>query len=247
MIGPDSYKGVLPFPDDKTITPLLSQVEKKKFSPDSRAVKYTLFSSKDHCLPDSYWFQLYSRGTSSISHSIVLGLKIERDEFDSTIVPIPNPNSTLVNENSQYLTGCLPISTILPHFFPRNHHPIRNCERQNHESKFPIGFIQRDCSQNILATFCNVNVNDQLNGNFSYTRETNHDHLATGTNYCSWRSNESCPYEDRSLHLWSSYRTNIGERATQYRNIQMYYTLSGLYGTNTVLSQTRNPVKLLPH
>lgn len=38
-IGPDSYKGTLPFPDDKTITPQLYQFEKKKFSPDSRAVK----------------------------------------------------------------------------------------------------------------------------------------------------------------------------------------------------------------
>lgn len=76
MIGPDSYKGTLPFPDEKTITPQLYQVEKKEFSPQSRAVKYTLFSSKYHCLPDSYWFQPYSRGTSSISHSIVLGLKI---------------------------------------------------------------------------------------------------------------------------------------------------------------------------
>lgn len=124
MIGPDSYKGILPYPDDKTITPQLYQVEKKSFSPNTRAVKYTLFSPKDHCYPDSYWFQPYSRGTSNISHSIVLGLKIEPDEFDITIVPIPNPNSTLVNENSQYLTGCIPINSVLPHFFPRNHYPI---------------------------------------------------------------------------------------------------------------------------
>lgn len=247
MIEPDSYKGTLPYPEEKTITPNLYQVENKPFNPATRAVKYIQFSAKDHCFPDSYWFQPYSRGTSNISHSIVLGLKIERDEFDSTIIPVPNPNSTLVNENSQYLTGCIPTSSILPHFFPRTHCPIRIRERLDHDSQYPIGIIRRDCSRNILATFSNRDINDELNGNFSYTRELDHDHLASGTTYCSWRSDEPCPYQDRTLHLWSSYRTNTGSRATMYRQIQMYYTLTGLYGTNTVLSQTRNPVKLLPH
>lgn len=183
---------------------LLYQVEHKKFTPKHRAVPFTTFNPRNHCLPDVFWFQPYSKDTSDISHSIVLDIKIEYEEFDSTIIPIPNPSSTLVNENSQYLTGCAPINAVLPHLFPNNHGPIRVRTRQTHTENPPIGFIRRDCSRNVLATFCNSGVNAQINGTFSYTRELIHNHLATGSTYRTWRSNEHCPYSDRTLHLWSS-------------------------------------------
>lgn len=140
-------------------------------------------------------------------------------------MPIPNPGSTLVNENSQYLIGALRLQQVTP-WMSIDDTIIRNNARTRslHEYTQFMGTARRDCSRNSLGIFSSENVNTRLNGNIGYDVETKHDNVATAATYCSWRSDEACPYPDRSIYLWSSYRTNIGGPTTTSRSICMYST-----------------------
>lgn len=242
-----TYTGKLVFPTAvEDIEPKLYQVEKKKFNPTECPVQYLTFSARDNVHPDALWYQPYSKNTSSISHSLILGLKIESEELDATIIPIPNPTSTLIDTNSSYLAGSVPINKIKPIYPLNTQHLLPVRDRKLKESNDPISIIRRDCSTNALTTFSADHVNTDFNGAFGYTRENNHDDQSAGTTYCAWPSDKDCPYPDDTLYLWSSYRHNNGCKSPEKKKLYMYYSLRPFYGLNTVLSQTRGPAKMLP-
>lgn len=243
--GPE-HTGTLDVPDATTVTLELLQVEVKKISPTKRAFRYLKFNRRTNLLPDVFWFQPYTRGTSTISHSLILGLKIESSEIDSYVLPIPNPTTTLIDENSQYLIGSIPSIKLVSWNTINGQTSISMRERTTHDESQTLGLARRNCATNALASYCSENVNTVTTKSFSYDRETGHNRLSAGTTYCAWSSNLPCPYPDHSIYLWSSYRTNIGRKPCAARNVCLYYSLSGLYGTNTVLSKSRHPAKMLP-
>lgn len=134
--APSPYTGTLPLPEAGTYQSELYMVADNKISPTKRAVKFETFSPREHLAPDVFWFQPYSQG-----------IKIESAEFDSLIVPIPNPASTLVNENSQYLIGAVNLNQIRPETTTENT-PLRIQvrERSAHELSQILGVSRRDCS-----------------------------------------------------------------------------------------------------
>lgn len=112
-VGP-SYTGTLKYPTTAhTIKPELYLVQNKKFSPNKTPVPYTLFKPQYHLLPDVFWLQPYVRSTSLLNHTVILGIKIESEEFDGVTIPLPNPQSTLIDENSMYAQGAVPYEHLI--------------------------------------------------------------------------------------------------------------------------------------
>lgn len=240
--SPLKYTDKLKVPTKDSYEPKLYQVETKKFSPKSTPVPYATFSKSSNVTPDVLWFQPYSRGTGLINHSLVLGLKIEQAEFDGVSIPIPNPELTLINQNSEYYQGSIPIANVIPTLTMDGQVAFRFRERTTHDDYEPISFNRRDVARAVRPYFANEAVSNRINGDFPFTSEHNHDDLSAAVTYCQWSRNLMCKEEENSLYLWTSYRTID----TLSGHINLYYTLRGMYGTNTVLSQTRHPSVLLP-
>lgn len=236
------YTDNLLVPDASLITKPLYQVDKKKFSPTKCPVSYQSFSKSTHVHQDVLWFQPYTRGTGMINHVLTLGLKIESAEIDGVSLPIPNPSLTLVNQNSEFFQGTLPLSKIQATFPFAGTAAFRFRNRTEHDDYEPIAFNRRDIAKAVRPVFASSSVDNTFNGNFPFLLENGHSSLTSAVTYCQWNRSVPCPEEDYSIYLWSSYRTHDLTNGT----IHLYYTLRAFYGTNTVLSQTRHPTMLLP-
>lgn len=245
--APQTYDATLEFPADPTqIETNLYLVEKKKYLPADDPVKFLTFTPKEHLHPDTLWFQPYSRGTGELNHSLVLGLKIESAEIDGLSIPIPNPALTLVNQNSEYRQGSIPITSIIPTSHLDNATYLRIRQRVVPEDYEPLSFNRRTISKNVLPTFANVDINKTVNGTFPFDEEKNHQNFEVATTYCHWDASIPCPTPDQEIYIWSSYRYRQNPTSINPDLVYFYYSLRGLYGLNTILSKSRNPALLLP-
>lgn len=163
-----TFSGTLKVPEESTIPKQLYQVEKKKFSPSKCPIQYQIFTKSTHKHQDVLWFQPYTRGTGMINHSLTLGLKIECAEIDGVSIPIPNPLLTLVNQNSEYYQGTLPLAKIQATFPFAGEFAFRFRNRTTHEDYEPLSINRRSTAKAVRPIFANTLVNFMKTDTLSY-------------------------------------------------------------------------------
>lgn len=121
-----------------------------------------------------------------INHSLTLGLKIECAEIDGVSIPIPNPSLTLVNQNSEYFQGTLPLTQIQATFPFAGQYAFRFRNRTTHEDYEPLSFNRRSISKAVRPIFASTLVNNTINGTFPFLHENGHSDLSSAVTYCQW-------------------------------------------------------------
>lgn len=211
--------------------------------------QYIEFDASEHVAPGVFWLQPYDKRPTALSKSLVLGFKIEFAEFDGVQFNLPNFEASLVDNNSHFRQGSIPV------FFVKPYRPITGQDHALHLVKRKLnkagacGFTIRDASINVLPRFDNKNVSNTVGTIKGFKREEHHDdshHMFTRFSYSHKTPNERIPLVQNQFYLWSSYRhvTNNGRPSSA--NTSMYVSIHPFYGSSTTLSSTDNPSTLLP-
>lgn len=177
--APD-FKTTLPYIDEN-IEQNLYLVGDLPFDKDNNPIMYQSFNARKHVNPNVLWFQPYDKSSESIQLSIVLGFKIINEEIDGITIPLPNIETDLTCNNSQYLQGTIPISKITPVHLPTTPTgglAIYTRERHTIQTQ-PIGHVYRDMSIMNLPILCNDQVNPERDlALIGSTTECNHNNPA---------------------------------------------------------------------
>lgn len=130
-----------------------------------------------------------------INYSLTLGLKIECTEIDGVSLPIPNPSLTLINQNSEYYQGTLPLAQIQATFPYTGEYAFRFRNRTTHEDYEPLSINRRSTSKAVRPIFANSLVSNTINGSFPFLQESGHSDLSSAVTYCQWNRSIACPEE----------------------------------------------------
>jgi hypothetical protein len=254
LVDPPSHKGTLPWPTDtKELVPDLYRLSHKKFEPTDRAVKYDLFDPTLHVAPYILYFQPYDVNASALSLTIVAGIKIELAEIDGFTVPTEHPESSLDDNNSQYLQSAVRlthIKSILSNADPTTH-PVRVISRRSLDrTTQAIGFAIRSMAKNVLPSLrtsivkaTNLNVSSKS----GFTPEDNHDDLSHAFTFTAGTNGTPSLGNGTKLYAWSSYRVIHKDKRPTEEDISMILSFRPTYGTNVTLSRSKNPSLLIPH
>lgn len=197
--------------------------------------------------PHVLWSQPYKQLPGVLNYSLILGLKIENNDIDSTICVLPNPYLSLRVNNSHYMQGSLPINKIKPilpdgtatyPFYTRMSPPY---------GEELIGYSFRDSSRVTYPIICSsrVQANSYTTPLQGIVSRENFNTTENAFTFTAFKSNEDPSIPDSSVHLWSSYRYTPNVIISQ-KDTFMYATLRSLYGLDTSTSSSPNPVLLLP-
>lgn len=244
LVHPKKFTGTFKCPADRTsFCEKLMLVSKDKFDADTYPVIHQLFSRYHYINPDVFVFQPYERNTSRASLAMTLGIKIESNEIDATIIPLPNIDDNLHDNNSCYIQGSIPeynIRAVIPR--TDENHAIRLIERELMSYEI-AGFALRNGGANVLPIFANQGVNQvDMTG---FHREENFCDPNEAFTYTAWRHNHNNDIAERSRFIWSSYR-HVTNSNKANRAVHFYYTMRAMYGTSVPLTRIRNPAILFP-
>jgi hypothetical protein len=231
----------------------LYRLLKVKFDPASRPNPRVLFDTKTHVTPYVMYFQPYDVNSSSLAHTIICGIKIELAEIDGFTIPSEHPESSLDDNNSQFLQSAVRISDILPvlsHSDPATSHLQVLARRQVDRTDQAIGLAFRDMSINVLPYFANENVDTTAvttEADTGFTREENHDTPHSAYTYTAG-TNGTLPLGPKTkVFAWSSYRVITKNGLPTLNDVKMVLSLRPVYGTNVTLSRSKNPALIIPH
>lgn len=87
-------------------------ISKAPFDPAKSPFNYDLFNRHCHITPDVLWFQPYFNNPSALNCALTLGPLIESGDTDGVTLPLPNIDMSLTENNSMYLQGTRPLSSI---------------------------------------------------------------------------------------------------------------------------------------
>lgn len=241
------YNNTIPYPAcaANAWRPDLYLVNNAPYDPAAAHYEYDTFHLKKHLTPDVLLQTPFGRDANRATQALVLGLKIEAEEFDGSIIPLENPRISLSENNSHYLQGTIPESKIKPVIISTNdRHRIRIVMRTEHDSP-PLGICLRDMSINALPRFAN----DAVQANTTappapFTIEHNHNTPAYAWTATAWNHAEECLIPHRSRHLWSSYR-HCDQPNLIDHNVDFYYSLRPLFGLGIPVSRIPHPSKLI--
>lgn len=200
--------------------------------------------------PDILYYQPFDKRVATLSYTVVLGIKIEFEELDGVTVPLPDFQSSLIDNNSHFRCGSIPARNIMP-YIPRTevahaYHVIQRAPRDPEAE--PIGHSLRNMAINSAPVFYSAhNQPNVANGLHGLVRELGHDNTNYGFTYFAFNHTEDPPISTNILHLWSSFRFRNHNKTTyESRDISFYSTMLPFYGIGTTYSRSCNPIKLLP-
>jgi hypothetical protein len=215
--------------------------------------KHLLFDGKVQVIPSVLYFQPYDVSPSSLGLTIAAGLKIELAEIDGFTVPTEHPESSLDDNNSQYLQSAIRASLI---------HPINShsAPAENATSVIRRRDLDRTAQGTMLAIISSVksvfpqldneNISSLENGDNADTGVTPEEHHYTsraGWNVKAGTNGNIANMKNPFFWAWSSYRVLHQRKNPEPKDISFIVSLRPLYGTNVTLSRSKHPSLLIPH
>lgn len=233
------------------LVPQLYNLIKYKHNKKETPYNYLSFDGKTCVIPSVLYFQPYDVSPSSLGLTIAAGLKIELAEIDGFMVPTEHPESSLDDNNSQYLqsavrankilallsdeaAGTTPVQVLARRDLDRTQQGVMHAIISMAKSVFP----QFD-NDAILATSVNPDDNSQ-------TTEPHHYHGNAAYNVKAG-INGVYSMKNTKLWAWSSYRVVHKKKNPLPDDISFILSLRPIYGTNVTLSRSKHPTLLIPH
>lgn len=238
-------EGELAVPTPDECLPILALVMTADCTANNDPFPADTFDSNRNVRPPVHYFQPYDRSSSTLNYTVILGIKIESAELDAVAIPTPNQWDSLIDNNSRYRQGSVPVSQLYS-TIPSQAHPIIISRRILHpDYEDPIGLAIVDMSRNILPRFGNAHVTApgaHLPGFVPVQRVHRANDAFT---YTATHGDNDYPTHGRLFYLWSSYRyVEVPNASTP--SIHFFYSLRGMYGTAVLLQRSDNPARLLP-
>jgi hypothetical protein len=254
LVAPQPHKGKIEFPIDlKDLILPLYRLIKSKFNPTDSNVKWTIFKNSVHINPYVLYFQPYDVSPSSLAFTIICGIKIELAEIDGFTIPTAHPESSLDDNNSQYLQSAVRISqihTILDKANPTTAPLCVISRRFLDRTSQAIAFAFRDMSKNVLPSYPNENVADAsiaITEHPGFTYENHHDSPHHAYTYTAGTQGTLPLGDTKKIYAWSSYRIVHSYGKPKLDNISMILSFNTIHGSNITLSRSKNPSLLIPH
>lgn len=203
------------------------------------------FNANRDVRPPVLYFQPYDRAPSTLNYVVVLGLKIESAELDGLAIPVPNVSDSLIDNNSRYRQGSLPVLRIQPCTWTAAE-PLIITQRTLHPNEDdPSGHAINDMTRVIVPQFGDQHGRPQqaqLPGFVAVGPIQRPEDCFT---YTANAGDNAPPTGTRLFYLWSSYRY-VEQPCSNDPLVHMFYSLRGMYGTSVTLSRSENPSRLLP-
>jgi hypothetical protein len=201
------FNGKIPYPTltDKDWNAKLYLVTNKAYNHLTAPIQYDLFDEDNHLHPDVFIFQPYERNLNRANIAMTLGLKIQADEIDAAIIPLPNSHDSLYDNNSCFLVGSIPLTTIKPVSLTETEANGTKIIERHDKSHEINGLAIRDGGANILPYFGNEQQAQAGLPPF-FQLEDNHNNPSVAATYTAWRETSSCRLPAASRAVWSSYR-----------------------------------------
>jgi hypothetical protein len=247
------YTKTTTFPSDpKSITGLYYLITKKKHIPTDTPTEYLTFKGTQSVTPYVLYFQPYDVSPSSLGLTIAAGLKIELAEIAAFSVPTEHPESSLQDNNSQYLQSAIRANLIAPvNALPSAaDNAALTLVRSGLDSTIQgitASFIS--ACKSVLPFFDNEgnNLGDDTDlSKYGLTPESHHTSPFAGFNVKAG-TNGNLLQQNKSIHLWSSYRVVHTKRNPTANDISFIASFRPIYGTNVTLSRSKNPSLIIPH
>ncbi|BCL64203.1 capsid protein [Neurospora discreta partitivirus 4] len=209
------------------------------------------FDKKIHTIPPVLYFQPYDVSPSSLGLTIAAGIKIELAEIDGFLVPTEHPESSLDDNNSQYLQSAIrakhirPInSDAAPGSTPIGLSPRRDLDRTQQGIFFALlSSVKAVFPQFDNEAISKASLNPEDNG---MTREEHHFDPTLGYNTKAG-INGDFTSPNPTIWAWSSYRVVHTKKNPSPDDISFILSLRPIYGTNVTLSRSKHPSLLIPH
>lgn len=192
------------------IQPELYFVGADPFDPESRPFPFETFT-REHSNPQVLWFQPYTKDTESVARSATLGIKIEQECIDATVIPTPNPDQSLTYNNSVYYCGTIPvlcIKSFIPDGTPNVNLQIPKRVSFAQRSR-PNCMVFRDMSRNVVPQFAANACRDVFTNLYGFNVVNNVNNTTTAYTYTAWKTGQAPSIPANSVYLWSSYRTKF--------------------------------------
>jgi hypothetical protein len=251
MVAKKAYTDKTDKADDTSkIDKSMYRLEKSTHDTDSEPVPVTLFSPKFHVAPYVLYFQPYDVSPSSLGLTIACGIKIELAEIDGFTVPTEHPESSLDDNNSQYLQSAIRLDRIgRPAHQAAPDIDIHIMERRQLDRTDQAAAVSfRDMSRNILSYFNTTNIlSATIAGIFGYHKEPNHDNAAHAFTFTGGNNGIFTKMPENYVYGWSSYRIVHKHARPEPKDISMLLSFRPIHGTNVTLSRSKNPALLIPH
>jgi hypothetical protein len=225
---------------------------KKKHSVKDTPYKYLEFSGKQSVIPSVLHFQPYDVSPSSLGLTIAAGLKIELAEIDGFMVPTEHPESSLDDNNSQYLQSAIRAHLINPILsdaaLPTAAHnllPRRDLDRTKQATLLAIISM----AKSVFPQMDNeaIDATDMADPtNVGITIEEHHFRLNDGFNVKAGINGDT-KLASKKYHCWSSYRVVHKKKNPEPKDISFLASLRPIYGTNVTLSRSKHPSLIIPH
>lgn len=247
LVSDRKGKNNLKYPDPATIEPALYLVEDKKYDPSKNPIPSISFNKYEHVYPDVLWFQPYDKSTTSLNYTLILGLKIEVETLDGVTIPIPNCRDPLIDTNSQFIQGSIPVRYIrgyMPTVAIDNR--LTCFKRAQHRlEENALGFARIDMSKVTIPQLCNVDVDAAPATLAPLVRVTGAYSFPKTCTYVAWSEQNAPPLPYDSVYLWSSFRHVENAHLRTHSRIHMYFTFRSMFGLDVTLHKSANPAKLL--
>jgi len=226
--------------------------------PDS-ITGFELFNSDIHAYPRIRIFDPYEYDPSNLSTAIYSGLIIESFEIDGSAIPMPNPDSTLDEENSQFLQSAIPLSHVRQAtFFNASSANTTSVEIRapNRSQGQKAHTMLYDLSDTRLGITDQENAEDipqepfgfRIVENFTwFSRMFSTLGFQTKTRENTSESITAPNAPENLVLVWSPYRyINITNAARPLEGIYMLTNFRTLYGTNVTLAEIPHFQDLIP-
>lgn len=237
--------GALNVPTEEQCNSALTLVRNLDCTAQNEPFPAETFDASRNVYPPVLYFQPYDRSASTLNYTVTLGIKIELAEFDAVVVPVPNSWDSLIDNNSRYRQGSIPV-TQLYSAIPDPATPIIISRRFLHDNDHdPIGLAIVDMTRNILPRFGNAHVVAPANMLPGFN-DINPVHRPNDAfTYTASSGDYEYPTADRRFYLWSSYRY-VPNPTAAIPSVHFYFSLRGMFGTAVLLQRSENPARLLP-
>jgi len=229
----------------------LYALAKSKHVKKNTPYKFLTFDGKAHVVPPVLYFQPYDVSPSSLGLTIAAGLKIELAEIDGFMVPTEHPESSLDDNNSQYLQSAIRADHIIPVLAdpaagstPSSLVARRDLDRTNQGLMFALISMVK----NVFPQFDNedIQTSDLDPDHHGLTIEPHHSAPTLAYNV---KAGTNGMFSNTHAHIWawSSYRVVHKKKNPEPKDISFICSLRPIYGTNVTLSRSKHPSLLIPH
>jgi hypothetical protein len=216
---------------------------------------FITFLVNTHVHPNFRVFDPYDYNTSTLNKSVISGLVIESLNIDGFSVPMPDLDTTLEEDNSQFLQGALPLR-IIKRATRATTGSVWIAEKRTFTpaANQKIGVSLIDISENRLPNF-DLQIGNALPTTLAPFDIREHtswiEFMFTKFGFSSRgpadAKSDPPQIPDGYIIGWSAYRFVSAARvASRSDGIYMLFNERTNYGTNITLSEISHPFRLLP-